>query len=141
MERYRDAYIKLFHFKFMTTHVAADLAVDLEADRPGALARAISAIAAAGINIDGYAEMNGVVHILTTDLAAARQCLRAVGFHEVQEQEVVVVPVSNEPGAAARVFQRIAEAHINVRYSYLATGNRLVIASSDPQAILAAVGS
>jgi hypothetical protein len=125
----------------MTTHIAADLAVDLEADRPGALAHAISAVAAAGLNIDGYAEMNGVVHILTTDLAAARQCLRAAGFHEVQEQDVVVIPVSNEPGAAARVFQRIAEAHINVRYSYLATGNRLVIASSNPQAVLAAVES
>ena len=125
----------------MTTHIAADLAVDLQADRPGALARAISAVATAGINIDGYAEMNGVVHILTTDLAATRQCLRAAGFHEVQEQNVVVVPVSNEPGTAARVFQRIAEAHINVRYSYMATGNRLVIASSNPQAVLAAIGS
>jgi hypothetical protein len=125
----------------MTPHVAADLAVLLEADRPGALARAISAIATAGINIDGYAEMNGVVHILTTELAETRRCLGAVGFHEVQEQDVVVVPVPNEAGAAARVFQCIAEAHINVRYSYLATGNRLVIASSDPQAVLAAVGS
>ena len=125
----------------MTTHIAADLAVDLQADRPGALARAISAVSTAGINIDGYAEMNGVVHILTTDLAATRQCLGAAGFHEVQEQDVVVVPVSNEPGAAARVFQRIAEAHINVRYSYMATGNRLVIASSNPQSVLSAVGS
>ena len=124
----------------MTTHVAADLAVELEADRPGALAKAITTVAAAGINIDGYAEMNGVVHILTTDLADARKALDAAGFHEVQEQDVVVVPVSNEPGAAARVFQRIAEAHINVRYSYLATGNRLVIASSNPSAVLAAVG-
>jgi hypothetical protein len=125
----------------MTTHIAADLAVDLQADRPGALARAINAVATAGINIDGYAEMNGVVHILTTDLPATRRCLADAGFHEVQEQDVVVVPVSNEAGAAAGVFQRIAEAHINVRYSYLATGNRLVIASSNPQAVLAAVGS
>jgi hypothetical protein len=54
----------------------------------------------------------------------------------VQEQDVVVVPVEDEPGAAAGVFQRIADAHINVRYSYLATGNRLVIASSDPQKLL-----
>jgi hypothetical protein len=123
----------------MTPHVAADLAVDLQADRPGALARAISAIAAAGINIDGYSEMNGVVHVLTTDLAATRQCLTGAGFHEVQEQDVVVIAVSDQPGAAARVFQQIAEAHINVRYSYLATGNRLVIASSNPQAVLAAV--
>ena len=41
----------------------------------------------------------------------------------------------------ARVFQRIAEAHINVRYSYLATRNRLVISSEKPQAILDAIRS
>jgi hypothetical protein len=124
----------------MTTHVAADLAVILAENRPGALARAISTIAGAGINIDGYAEMNGVVHVLTTDLAAARRCLSEAGFREIQEQDVVVVPVEDEPGAAARVFQRIADAHINVRYSYMATGNRLVIASSNSQAVLDAVG-
>jgi hypothetical protein len=49
------------------------------------------------------------------------------------------VPVSDEIGAAARVFQRIADAHINVRYTYLATGNRLVIAADNPQAIIAAL--
>jgi hypothetical protein len=124
----------------MRTHLAADIAVELEADRPGALARAINTVAAAGINIDGYSEMNGVVHILTPQLTEARACLRAAGFHELQEQDVVVVPVSNEPGAAARVFQKIADAHLNVRYSYLATGNRMVIAASDPQAMLTAIG-
>lgn len=123
----------------MTKHLAADLAVTLVEDRPGALARAISCIASAGINIDGYSEMNGVVHVLTTELAAARQCLSREGFHEVQEQDVVIVPVSNEPGEAARVFQKIADAHINVRYSYLATGNRLVIASSSPEQVLALI--
>jgi len=40
---------------------------------------------------------------------------------------------------AAGVFQRIADAHINVRYSYLATGNRLVIAAANPQAVLKAL--
>lgn len=125
----------------MTTTMCleADLAVTLADDRPGMLAKAIGCISAAGINIDGYSEMNGVVHVLTTDLAAARRCLTAAGFREVQEQDVIVVSVADQPGAAARVFQRIAEAHINVRYSYLATGNRLVIASSDPQAVMNAV--
>jgi hypothetical protein len=123
----------------MTMRLEADLAVTLADDRPGMLAKAIGCISAAGINIDGYSEMNGVVHVLTTDLAATRQCLNNAGFREVQEQDVIVVAVSDQPGAAARVFQRIAEAHINVRYSYLATGNRLVIASSDPQAVMDAV--
>jgi len=121
-------------------HLAADLAVTLEADRPGMLARAISCVSAAGINIDGYSEMNGVVHVLTHDLSVTRQCLNDAGFRIVQEQQVALVPVADEPGAAARVFQKIAEAHINVRYSYLATRNRLVIASDDPEAVIKAVG-
>ena len=120
-------------------HLAADLAIVLEADRPGMLAKAITCVSAAGINIDGYSEMNGVVHVLTHELAATQQCLNDAGFRIVQQQEVALVPVADEPGAAARVFQKLANAHINVRYSYLATGNRLVIASDSPQAIIDAL--
>ena len=120
----------------MVPHLAADLAVTLPDDRPGMLARAIGSVSAAGINIDGYTEMNGVVHVLTTDLPATRKCLNDAGFRIVQEQQVAIVPVEDEPGSAARVFQRIAEAHINIRYSYLATRNRLVIAAETPQAII-----
>ena len=120
-------------------HLAEDLAVTLDEDRPGMLAKAIGCVSAAGINIDGYAEMNGMVHVLTTDLPATRECLNAAGFKVMQAQHVVLVPVADEPGAAAQVFQRIANAHVNVRYSYLATRNRLVIASDDPDAIIAAV--
>ena len=120
-------------------HLAEDLAVTFEEDRPGMLAKAIGCVSGAGINIDGYAEINGVAHILTTDLAGTRQCLTDSGFRIIQEQHVVLVPVADEPGAAARVFQRIAEAHINIRYSYLATRNRLVIAADNPQAVIKAV--
>jgi hypothetical protein len=123
----------------MSAHLAADLAVTLESDRPGALLKALSCVSAAGINLDGYSEMNGIVHVLATDLVATRQCLAQGGFRELQEQDVVVVEVEDEPGAAAGVFQRIADAHINVRYSYLATGNRLVIASADPKAVMKAL--
>jgi hypothetical protein len=123
----------------MSAHLAADIAVMLETDRPGALLKALSCISAAGINIDGYSEMNGIVHILATDIAATRDCLHKAGFRELQKQEVVVVPVEDEPGAAAGVFQRIADAHINVRYTYLATGNRLVIATHDSQAVMTAL--
>jgi hypothetical protein len=123
----------------MSAHLAADLAVTLESDRPGALSKALSCVSTAGINLDGYSEMNGIVHILATDLPATRKCLSQAGFRELQEQDVVVVPVEDEPGAAAGVFQRIADAHINVRYSYLATGNRLVIAAANPQAVLKAL--
>jgi hypothetical protein len=124
-------------------HLAADLAVTLEDDRPGSLAKAIGCVSGAGVNIDGYAEMNGVVLVLIADLhlPAARRCLSDAGFRVVQEQQVVLVPVADEPGAASRVFQQIAEAHINLRYTYLATRNRLVIASDNPQAVIKAVSS
>ena len=48
----------------MSAHLAADLAVTLDSDRPGALAKALGCVSDAGINIDGYSEMNGIVHIL-----------------------------------------------------------------------------
>ena len=123
----------------LDAHLDADLAVTLEEDRPGTLARALGCVSVAGINIDGYAEMNGVVHVLAIDLDQTRQCLQSGGFKVVQQQQVVLVPVADEPGAAAKVFQKIADAHINVRYSYLATRNRLVIAADNPQKVIEAV--
>ena len=121
----------------MEPHVDADVAVTLDEDRPGTLARALSCVAAAGLNIDGYAEMNGIVHMLSPDLRAVHDCLQAGGFRIRQEQAVLVVPVADRPGAAAGVFQQLGEAHINIKYSYLATGNRLVIAVQDANAALA----
>jgi hypothetical protein len=117
-------------------HLTADLAVRLDHDQPGTLAKAIGCVSGAGINIEGYAEIGGVVHILAEDLRATHQCLEQSGFRIIQEQQVVLVPVADEPGAAARVFQRIADAHINVRYSYLATRNRLVISADDPRRLV-----
>ena len=113
-------------------HLDADLAVTLEDDRPGTLAKALGCVSAAGINIEGYAEIGGVVHVVSPDLKSTHDCLQKAGFRIVQEHEVVLVTVDDEPGAAAGVFQRLAQAHINVKYSYLATGNRLVIATDHP---------
>ena len=120
-------------------HLDADLAVTLDEDRPGMLARAIGCVSSAGINIDGYAEFGGVVHILSPDLRGARASLEGNGFRIVQEQQVVLVPVTDSPGAAASVFQKLAEAHLNVKYSYLASRNRLVIATDRPQDVLEAL--
>ena len=120
-------------------HLANDLAVTLPEDRPGTLAKAITAISKAGINLEGYAELEGVVHLLTTDVAATRRALEEAGFQVVRQQQVVLAPVSDRPGAAARVFERIAAAKINIKYSYLATGNRLVIGAADLQAALKAL--
>ena len=122
-------------------HLDADLAVTLDEDRPGTLARALGCVSAAGINLDGYAEIGGVVHLLSPDLNATHDAVAAAGFKIVQETQVVVVEVPDQPGAAANVFQRIAEAHINIKYSYLATRNRLVIAADNPEAVLKALAA
>ena len=114
-------------------HLDADLAVTLAEDRPGTLAAALRCVSDAGINLEGYAEIGGIVHVLSPNLQAAHDCLQKGGFRILQEQQVLLVAVADEPGAAAGVFQRLATAHINIKYSYLATGNRLVIAADDTQ--------
>ena len=70
-------------------HIATDLAVTLPEDRPGMLSKAVSAVSVAGINLEGHAEMEGVVHVLrrnyrldTVDAAAlarAGSVLRDIG--------------------------------------------------------------
>ena len=124
---------------YLDAHLDADLAVVLEEDRPGTLAKVLGCVSQAGINIDGYAEIGGVVHVLSPDLRAAHTCLEQARFRILQEHRVVVVSVADQPGAAARVFQRLAESHINIKYSYLATRNRLVIAADDPEAAMNAL--
>jgi hypothetical protein len=123
----------------LDAHLDADLAVTLVEDRPGTLAKVLGCVSRAGINIDGYAEIGGVVHVLSPDLRATHACLEQAGFRITQEHQVAVVSVADEPGAAARVFQRIADAHINIKYSYLATRNRLVIATDHPEAVIEAL--
>lgn len=120
-------------------HVATDLAVTLPEDRPGMLARAVHAVSHAGLNLEGHAEMEGVVHVLTVDADAARQALEDAGFRIVREQQVVLVPVQDTPGSAANIFRRIADAKVNIRFSYLATGNRLVIAADELGELVAAL--
>lgn len=116
-------------------HVATELTVTLQSDVPGALASALEAVARAGINIDGLTEQEGTVHLLTRDAPATQRALRASGVRVRSERTVVVVDVEDRPGVAAGLFRRIAEAGLNVDFSYLATRDRLVVGGEDPQRI------
>jgi hypothetical protein len=121
------------------TPVETDLAVTLPEDRPGMLAKAVHALGVAGINLEGHAEMNGVVHVLTRDLAASRRALEAAGFMVVGEQPIVLVTPDDRPGSAAGIYRRIADAKVNIRFCYLATRDRLVIGADDLEALRAAL--
>lgn len=115
--------------------LARDLTVNLKEDRPGALARALEAVAQANVNIDGYAEIEGTLHVLTLDAKATRRALEAAGLTVVREEEVVVVDLVDRPGVAAGIFRQIADRKVNVTFSYVATGNRIVVGASNIAAV------
>ncbi|HEY3131161.1 MAG TPA: hypothetical protein VGL91_17020 [Acidobacteriota bacterium] len=110
--------------------LARDLTVNLQEDRPGMLAKAIEAVAKADINIDGFAEIDGILHLLAKDAAAMRQALEAAGFH-ADERPVLVIDAQDRTGVAADIFRRIADSGVNVNFTYVSNNNRIVIAASD----------
>ena len=112
--------------------VATDLAVELAEDRPGLLARAAEAIASGGLNLDGFAEVEGILHVLTRDPRSARLALETAGLRVSGERQVVVMQMEDRPGVAAAIFWTLAAAGMNVHYTYIASGNRVVIAVDEP---------
>ena len=111
--------------------MARDLTVRLTEDRPGALAGIVQALSRSGVNIEGIAEIEGVVHLLARDPGAARSALRARGYQIERELEVLVMPMTDRPGELTMIIQRLAEASVNVRFVYLATSTRVVIGTDD----------
>jgi hypothetical protein len=111
--------------------VARDLQVRLTNDRPGELAGVVQALSQAGVNIDGLAEVDGVVHVLARDPSAARGALRAGGYKIEGELEVLILPMPDRPGELAMITRRLADASVNVRFVYLATETRVVIGVDD----------
>lgn len=120
--------------------MAKDLTVQLEHDQPGEFSRVAEALGAAGINIDGVAEVEGLAHVLVEDASAARAALEGAGLSVAYEHEVVVVQMEDKPGDLARVTQRVAEAGVNLRFAYLATDTRLVLGAHDLEGLRKALG-
>lgn len=108
-----------------------DLTIEFGADRPGTLAKAFDAIAKTGTNVDGYAEIGGTLHLLTPEAVKTRQALESAGFSVQKEEDVATIKVEDRPGAAANIFRHIADANVNVTFSYLAAGNRMIIGASN----------
>jgi hypothetical protein len=111
--------------------MARDLTVRLADDRPGALATVVQALSRSCVNIEGIAEIEGVVHVLARDPSAARTALRSAGYEIEGELEVVVLPMPDRPGELHMILRRLADAGVNVRFAYLATDTRVVIGADD----------
>ena len=110
----------------LPVEIATEIFFPLDRVRPRTIDRALAAITNAGCRVEGYAEIGGALHVLTDDRAASRVALAAAGFVP-REAEVLVLAVVGRPGIAQRVFKRIADAHVHENFSYVASGNRLVI--------------
>jgi hypothetical protein len=106
---------------------AQDLTVSLDEDRPGALAGLFAVVARNGLNIEGYAFIEGLLHFLTRDAPGARRALEAAGIRVRRQRDVLVVPGENQTGKAAAILLRIADAGANIHFSYVAAGDRVVI--------------
>ncbi len=108
-----------------------DLAITLKSDRPGELAKAVTAIANVQINIEGFCEIDGKLHLVASDAANARKALETVGF-TVQEEEAFVIDAQDRPGFLANVLRKVSEEEVNVIASYTLTNTRIVFTVDQP---------
>jgi len=122
--------------------MTTDLTIGL-VDRPGTLAQASDALGRAGVNIEGACgfvhDDRGVYHVLVKDAERARRALLDSGFEIQAERPVVVLPIENRPGAAARLLRGIANSGVNLDVLYTTLDGQLVLGGDDVQAIRVAV--
>ena len=119
--------------------MAKDLLVILE-DKPGEGARFGEALGNAGTNIEGLCavvhEGKGIVHVLVEDTAGVRAALDGAGITVEAETDVIVGPPMSDPdvdtpGRLGMMARALADAGINITLGYMASRNRVVLATSD----------
>ena len=100
------------------------IAVFLE-DVPGTLSEVSGLLGRHGVNIYALSLAEGIGHgyvrMVVDKPDEALQALRAAD-ELVMEREVLLLELSNSPGALGEVTRRLAEAKINLEYAYCAAG-------------------
>ena len=100
--------------------IETQVAVFLE-NRPGMLARICQALAKADINILAMSILDTVDHAIVrmvVDKPKAAERVLSEMSAMVQAHDVVLMDVTNRPGAMAEIAERLAEAGINLEYAY-----------------------
>lgn len=94
-------------------------------NKPGVLAQVSDQLAQARINVIAMTMMDssehGVLRLVVSDADTFRAALKPLNL-PMTETDVLVVEMSNRPGALADVCGRLAEAHVNISYAYCTTG-------------------
>ena len=106
----------------LSIETATQLAVFL-ANRPGALARVCEALGNAGVNIHALATSDTVDHtvvrMVVSDPTKALMLLGEAGVLAL-ETEVLTIETASQPGVLAKIAERLADAEVNIEYTYLA---------------------
>jgi hypothetical protein len=105
---------------------AKQISVFLE-NKPGRLAKVLSALAREKVNVTALTVMDshdhGVLRVVTNDVARTIQVLNDLSTPH-SETDVILVELKNNPGALAHVCELLADDHINIDYCYASSGGR-----------------
>ncbi len=115
------------------------------ANKIGILANISKILADHGINIEalaGYAVNNDAkIMVVADDTLRGKEALQKAGYSTIKENEVVLVDLENKPGALKSVTAKLAEAKIDIKYTYGTTcpegcPARIVLATTDNEKAL-----
>jgi hypothetical protein len=100
---------------------------------PGMLARAVRAVADAGINVEGIGadlrpgESWGFIHFLVDDAPKATKALEDLGVEILDIHDVDVVEVENRPGSLADLCESYLAQGENIEVLYVGVDNRIIV--------------
>ena len=96
-------------------------------NKPGRLARVLSALAREKVNITALTVMDShehsVLRLVANDVAKTQQVLSSLGT-PYATTDVLLVELKNQPGALARVCELLGAEHVNIDYCYCSSGGR-----------------
>lgn len=94
-------------------------------NKPGVLSHIFSDLAKSKVNIQALAMMDsmehGVLRMVVDNPTVARPVMQRLNI-PLTETDVLAVELSNRPGAAADLCDRLAAAHMNISYMYCTSG-------------------
>ncbi len=112
------------------------IAVFLE-NRQGRLNDLLKALSEKNINIQSLniADTSdfGIVRMVTSNNAAAKEVLKDAGF-TAKETELVAVEVSDKPGSLSKTVDAVTKAGLNIEYIYsftISEGRTLILFKTD----------
>lgn len=94
-------------------------------------------LGAAGVNVEAsctFPSTSGrVVRVVVADEQAApgKAALLAAGFSALDQHEVIVAPIANEPGGLGRLAREVADSGAKLTTLYMAMGDRVVVSAND----------